>query len=68
MQYRRNRTDSGSRRREDEVAEGVRCSCGPRSKNCCFDSSNVRGIFDPRGAWWMSAVNLMVLACSEALL
>jgi len=33
---------------EERWQRGVRCSCGPRSKNCGFESSNFRGVFDPK--------------------
>ncbi len=34
--------------REGVVAEGIRCSCGPRSEDCCFNSSISGYIIDPK--------------------
>lgn len=33
---------------EERWQRGVRCACRPRSKNCGFESSNFRGMFDPK--------------------
>lgn len=66
MQYRRNETDRGKRRRGGRGALGVHVDRGLRIAVLTFQMSGVYLI--QKGAWWKSAVNLMVLVCSVALL
>lgn len=69
MQYRRNGTDRGKRkkrRRGGRGALGVHVDRGLRIAVLTVQMSGVYLI--EKGAWWKSAVNLMVLVCSVALL